>query len=229
MSTEPGDITTREITGPLHLGYALLISLFLLVIAYIAAESLGWSNTWHGISNGVRHSILVIPIWIVFFLPWGLGVFAIYRATKWNRFRTAWVIFPSMFFLCWAFLKATLFAEQPEERFERFSGAAFPGRCENLEYFFSGGGLADYIDTYYFETTPDEINRLIHELKLKADTEFRISEFPHIPISKLPNSPDWRKWQGLRLLKNNTKSSNWIYYLLTNDQRDRAYVKIGCL
>ena len=54
----------------------------------------------------------------------------------------------------------------PQKRFQSFAKVHLPEDTEDLRYHFSGGGLADYTDTYYFQTTPKEIDRLISEMNL---------------------------------------------------------------
>jgi hypothetical protein len=54
-------------------------------------------------------------------------------------------------------------------RSSRLADTPLPAAARNLKFELRGGGIADYSDTCYFETSPAEVDRLIREIGLVED------------------------------------------------------------
>lgn len=117
----------------------------------------------------------------------------------------------------------------PSRRFRNFAKTEMPENARNLHYHFTGGGVADYGDTYYFETTPEEVDRIIVRMHLDEDKFYGREGLTHTSIKKLADCPDFSTWKGARQYKGWDETRNWFYYLITDASRTRVYIMIGCI
>ena len=117
----------------------------------------------------------------------------------------------------------------PKYRFKQLAKADLPANLESLNYRFSGGGLSDYSDTYYFKTSSAEIDRLIREMGLEEDEFYGDSSTSHTIISPLPGSPDFKKWLEHKQFRGGRDEGSWHYYLITNKLKTQVYINVGCI
>ena len=154
---------------PMPFGRLLLISFAVFNLGYIVDQTISWSDHLQGLANGIFHVMFSGIAWCIFVLPWSLIIFAFYRWRRWERFRTHWVLAPALLAVMVSI--GFLIAHPPtaSNRLRTFAKADLPDRIRNLHYHFSGGGITDYSDTYYFETTPAEVDRLVLEMRLTKE------------------------------------------------------------
>jgi hypothetical protein len=117
----------------------------------------------------------------------------------------------------------------PRNRFRSFAKIELPANAGNLHFHFTGGGIADYGDTYYFETTPGEVERIIRELNLSQDSAYGFEGNYHTSIEKIPGCPDFHSWVGARQYRGNDADENWFYSLITNSSKTQVYMRICCI
>jgi hypothetical protein len=86
----------------------------------------------------------------------------------------------------------------PAKRFAKFAKAALPNNVQDLHFRFSGGGFADYGDTYCFTTSPSEVERLIRDMKLEENETYTSGSMSHTGFPSLPNCPDYNTWEGAK-------------------------------
>lgn len=224
MNDEP----THEMKRP-HFGLLLLISFVLFNLGYIVDQTIRWSNHAQGFLNGVIHSLFFGIAWCFYLLPWSLVVFALYRWRGWKRFRTQWVLAPAVLVLL-ATIGGLIFEPPtPSRRFKSFARTELPLNARNLHYHFTGGGVADYGDTYYFETSPEEVARIIGEMNLDEDELYGREGLTYTTVSRLPDCPDFSAWKGAKQYKGSDKREHWFYYLITDATRTKVYLMIGCI
>lgn len=205
----------------------LLVSFTLVNLGYIIDQTIRWSDHVIGFYNGVVHVIFIGIAWCFWFLPWSLIIFALYRWRKWTRFRALWVLAPAVLVLLSILGGLVLNPPTPEWRFKAFAKTELPTNARNLHFDFSGGGVADYNDTYYFETTPEEVDRIIAEMGLRENGDYGRTEFAYAAISLLPNCPDYSTWEDAKQYLGDMES--WRYYLITDASRTKVYIMIGCI
>jgi len=104
--------------------------------------------------------------------------------------------------------------------------AELPADISDLQVQFTGGGVTDHGDTYYFKTSPPEIERLISTMNLSLDQSFDQSASQSF-MRSLPNAPDYRRWTGARQYKK--YDDGWFYYMLINSAKTEVYMFIGSI
>jgi hypothetical protein len=224
MSQEPTQDTKR-----LHFGLLLLISFALFNLGYIVDQTVRWSDHAQGFFNGVVHILFFGIAWCFYLLRWSLVVFALYRWRGWKHHRTQWVLAPAVLVLL-VMIGGLLFQPPtPSRRFKNFAKTELPPNAQNLHYHFSGGGVADYGDTYYFETTPEEVGRIIGEMRLDEDESYGREGLTHSNVSRLPGCPDFSTWEGAKQYKGWDDKQHWFYYLITDGTRTKVYMMVGCI
>ena len=119
--------------------------------------------------------------------------------------------------------------QNPANRFNRFAKTELPINAQDINFRFSGGGFADYADTYYFKTTSKEVDRLIADLGLAEDEFYGRKGMSHTIVSPLPGSPDFSSWEGSKQFKGWDERQHWFYYLITDSTRTQVYVMIACI
>jgi hypothetical protein len=224
MSEQPAHDKKR-----LHFGLLLLISFALFNLGYIVDQTVRWSDHAQGFLNGVIHILFFGIAWCFYLLPWSLIVFGLYRWRGWKRFRTQWVLAPAVLVLLATIGGLLVQLPTPARRFKNFAKTELPANAENLNYHFSGGGVADYGDTYYFETTPEEVDRIIGDMRLEEDEYYGREGLTHTSVSALPGCPDYSTWKAAKQYKGWDDKQHWFYYLITDDSRTKVYMMIGCI
>lgn len=213
----------------LHFFIVMLISFALFSLGYIIDQTIRWSEPLSGFINGMFHVFVFGIVWCVYLLPWNLIIFGLYRWRKWARFRTPLILAPACLALLLSLIGLATNPPTPSNRFKAFTKIDLPHETINLHYFFSGGGITDYTDIYYFETSSDEVTRLITQLELEQDKTRPDSEYFHCSIRVLPNCPDYLTWTGATYYRGWDERQHWFYELITDSSRTKVYVMIGCI
>jgi hypothetical protein len=220
--------TEPEQKKPMHFVLAFLLSLPLANAGYVVDQAVRWTDHLQGLMNGLFHMLFLSMAMPIYMLPWCLAVYFSYRKRKSKRYRTLWIMGPST--LMSLFTLGMLVFQPPSaaRRFESFTKTKLPENLTDLETHFSGGGIADYGDTYYFKTSSAEIDRLIREMKLEEDKSYRDDGTSHTIIRPLPSSPDFRKWPGRKQYRGGRDNDHWFYSLITDKDNSQVYIDVGC-
>lgn len=207
-----------------HLLILLVASFVILVSAFVIDQACRWSDPLEGNLNGLVHSILLGPGWFIIILPLSLVIYGVFRWRRWERNRSLAVLAPSL--ACFLATLAGLIVDPPTapHRFYRFTEVNLPASVRDIRTHFTGGGLADYGDTYYFRCSAEDTDRLIAALGLRLADEYDQDWFATRPI---PSWPDPSAWTG-RLVYRGGRN-HWFYYLVTDASREQVYLFIGCI
>lgn len=211
---------------PLHWWKAHFYSLFFTAGAIVIDAAVRWTDHVEGLVSGLIHGVILSSVWGVLLLPWSIAIVGIYRWAGWLRFRSYWIMVPC-FLLCVTQLGG-LILDPPthRNRFERSMKTSLPEHAQALCHHFSGGGFADYSDSYYFRSFPDEIEKLISNMRLQRDENFEtLNRFNC--IKALPDAPDPALWKNASMFSRDDGLR--FYHLLVNAERTEVYVYFGTL
>ncbi len=217
---------TNLSSSRLNFGITLVISFVLFNSSFVIDQAARWSNHLQGAKNGITHIIVYAVLWFIFALPWALAVFAIFRWRRWKRFRTPIALLPAFLALGGVLLSLVISPPTPQRRFEAFTPSKLPQNVQNLRANYFGGGFVDYTDTYFFETTNDEIERLISDLELEPHTAYSRN---YSPIKQIEGWPDFKDWKGKEFYSGWDDDEHWFYYLLREESGTKVYLVVGCI
>ena len=191
-----------------------------------------WTDHAKGFVAGLFHLPISAISWLLYCLPLNCLVLLLYRWKKWQRFRSFWILMPSISVL--TISAASLLHSPPtaEGRFLQTTGISLPEQREATHWHFSGGGLADYFDVYYFRTRPGEVQRLIQELKLEQVDNprgtFNSNSFK--AIQKKWGTPNPFDWENFSLYYSTSgERQEWHHCLMTTEDQTGVYVIVGCI
>lgn len=199
------------------------ISFGIFLLSYVLDQAIRWSDPWEGAFNGLLQSMFTGFAWILYVLPLSLGINGLYRWRRWERGRTWAVLAPA--FGC-TLLVLVGFAFSPptaEGRLRGFTGAPLPPSVRSLRTHFTGGGLSDYDDIYYFECSAADTDQLIAALGLSLADQFDQDILASPPFLDWPNPA---AWVGRRVYRGGR--DHWFYYLATDASREHVYLIVGC-
>lgn len=208
----------------------LLISVIAFPVGYSIDQTFRWTNHWEGFLSGlIQGAVLAIPWCLIYVLPLSLIISGIYRWRRFKRFRTQWILAPSILIIAVMVGSLVFDPPSPAKRFEEFAKTTLPNNPRDLHYRFTGGGLADYGDTYYFTTSPSEVERLIRDMGLEENETYTSESMLYSGFSPLPGCPDFNTWEGAKQFKGWDDRQHWFYYIITDSTRTQVYVMIGCI
>ena len=139
-----------------------------------------------------------------------------------KRFRAICVVSSFVLSVVFSLVSSLMNQHTPESRFEGFTKTVLPKESEDLCYRFTGGGLGCHIDTYYFRTSAEEINRLIREMRLEKDNDFGSGV-----LSKIANCPDFKDWGKAMTFGRRIDDDGRCYFMVTNKSKTDAYIVIS--
>ena len=208
-------------------GFLLLVSFVIFSLGWIVDQTIRWTDHWQGFLCGLFHVVILGFGWCFTILPWSFLIYGLYEWRGWQRFRTHWILLPSVLIL--SILLGSLAFEPPtaSHRFKRFAHSKLPGDLRNLRTYFAGGGIADYSDSYCFETSPIEVTRLISEMKLEQDSQTQFQAFFNNLEPSRKFDQDLSTWPGLQHY--HRYEDGWFYNLYTDGSETRVYIHIGCI
>ncbi len=209
----------------MHLAKALFFSFCLFSLGLVIDQTARWTDRFHGFLNGLFETIYFGFGWCIYLMPWSIVVYALYRWRKWKRFRTHWIFAPSVFLFVVMIAGLIYEPPTPQNRFRSFTKVELPEMASDIRYSFSGGGLADYGDQYYFKCSPEEVKRLVHEMHLEVDQGYTSPE-SYTLIRGFSDRSDPKTWVGGTQYRGG--SDSWSYYLLTNRDQTEVYVYVFC-
>lgn len=217
-----------ETAKPMHFGLAVFLSLPIAGLGFVISQTVRWSDHLAGFVNGLFHLVFMSLVWPIYMIPWCLAVWFSYRKRESKRHRTLWILGPAMILSFVVVVGLVIDPPSPEKRFVAFTKTRLPSNHTDLEAHFSGGGMADYGDTYYFKTTPSEIDRLIREMEMEEDKLFGNDETSYSVIKPLPGSPNFKTWKGARQYQWMDEKLHWFSYMITDAAKTQAYIFVGC-
>jgi hypothetical protein len=214
----------------LHFALLLIISFSAIPLGYAIEQAFRWTNPMDGFLSGlIQGAVLGLAWCAIYILPWSLIVFGLYRWRGWQRFRSQWILAPSLIVLMVMLGGLLVEPTTPAKRFKRFTKTELPLNAQDLHTHFTGGGFADYSDTYFFTTTPSELDRLIDDLGLSEDIHYGVAGMAPTPIEQLPGCPDFNSWKDAKQFKKWDEEHYRFYYLVTDSTRTQVYFKIICI
>jgi hypothetical protein len=206
-----------------HLLKLLVVSFLMFTGSDVLNQAFRWSDLMEGLFNGVFNSIFIGIAWLFYGLVPGLLVAGLYRWRGWRRFRTVAITAPGIAALTLTIAGLIFDPPTPAGRLKRFTGADIPSSARDLRAHFSGGGLADFGDFYYFRCTPEDTDVLIRALGLIP------VESPWFEKPPFPAWPDPATWAGSTLYGGGRDENRWFYYMRTDATREQVYLFIGCI
>jgi hypothetical protein len=214
----------------MHFALTLLLSFLAFPVGCTIDQTFRWTNHWDGFVSGLIQGGILGVLWcLIYVLPWSLIIFWLYRWRRWQKFRTPWILAPSILIVTVMIGSLIVDPPTPAKRFKNFAKTELPSNAQNLKFRFSGGGFADYADTYYFKTTPEEVDRIIADMGLAEDEFYGREGFSHTTVSQLDGCPDFSSWEGAKQFKGWDDRQHWFYYLITDSTRTQVYVMVGCI
>jgi len=229
MDSETVALEEVDSAKPMRLVYALLLSFPLFGAGYVIEQTIRWTNHLDGLMSGLIHLIFFSIASPIYLIPWALIVHFSFRKRTNQKRRTLWMFGPSILMCLLSIVSLVTNPPTPSHRFKQLAKADLPAKMESLNYYFSGGGLADYHDTYYFKTSSAEIDRLIREMGLEEDEFYGDRSTSHTIISPLPGSPDFKKWPEHIQFRGGRDEGSWHYYLITDKLKTQVYINVGCI
>jgi hypothetical protein len=173
----------------------------------------------------IQGIFLCIP-WVILIAPLTFLLHFLYFRKRAKRICWPVIFTPSA--VSWLVVAVGLVVYPPtvRGRFHLHGKAELPENVKNLKYEFTGGGgfLGDHIDDYYFQTTPDQVDRLIREMKFDVEEEklssaddyrYRLSGFPDVFTWKNPKK--YRRYWDL---------SGFYRCLITDESRTQVYISL---
>jgi hypothetical protein len=224
--TKSGRADHEKTNNQAHLELLLFVSFVISVSGYIIDQTVRWSDHVRGAFNGLIHVFLTGFVWLLFVLPLSLLIYGLFRWRGWQRFRSPAILLPAIVFFVLGV--ANLFTNPPTaaNRLQRLAHVELPPTGRDIRTHFTGGGMADHGDTYYFRCSPDDTERLIRALKLQPTShDFEQSHFDRAPF---PSWPDPSTWAGSTLYRGNREDGPWFFYLRTDAAREQVYLFVGC-
>lgn len=218
-------IVTKTPRHP-HLLLLLASSFLLFTGSFVLDQAFRWSNPMEGIVNGVFHIFFTGMAWLVYGLAPGLLLYGLYRWRGWQRFRTVAIVFPGIVAFVATVVGLFVSPTTPASRLNQFTGAVLPASIHDLHTHFTGGGIADYGDTYYFRCSPADTETLIQALGLTPTDSYDEHFFSEPPF---PSWPDPSSWAGSTLYRGDRNDGAWFLYLRTDAAREQVYLLVGCI
>ena len=209
-----------------HGGLILLLGWIIFSGSYILAETMLWTNKTRGLSSGLFDVILLSIPFIIIFLPiMGLILFLIRRRRLPPMLRILIVTAPVLVRSLPMLGSALHTAQDPEGRYEQRMNCDLPETAENFQAYFSGGGLSDHTDLFYFKATPHEIQSLLESrpYKLRAPESLKYFFIPNPP----DGWPNPKNWDDLNVYT--VDEGSWFYHVLTNKDQTQAFIIAGCI
>lgn len=191
-------------------------------------QAIRWTNHLEGLFSGLIHLAYFSLGAAIYLIPWALIVHFSFRKRASQKRRTLWMLGPSILMCLLSISSLITNPPTAQNRFRAFTKAELPTNLNDLKTHFSGGGFADYGDTYYFKTSSTEIDRLIHEMKLEEDKYYSAEESSYSMMKALPNCPDYGKWVGAKKYTGWDDREHWFYHLIADSSKTQAYIFVGC-
>lgn len=209
----------------LHPALVLVASFFIFIGSFILNQVVRCSDLVDGIVSGLCFLPVSSIGWILDALLPGLLIYALYRWRRWKRFQAVAILSPALATLAFIIAGFIFDPPTPAHRLKKFTGADLPLSAHDLRTHFSGGGLADFEDTYFFRCSPADTEKLIKALDLSPAS----MELPPPTLLKapFPSWPDPGTWSGSTLYQGWRDEGAWSYDLRTDPSREQVYLQVS--
>jgi hypothetical protein len=230
MSSEPAAADAPPSVSPPPLRLASLLfplagSFALFTGSFVIDQAIRWTDTLDGIINGLVQTIVTGLFWMVFGLLPGLLIYSLFQWRGWQRFRTIAILSPAIAIAVLVMANLITSPPTPAHRLKNSTGAELPASAREIRTYFSGGGLHDYTDIYYFRCSAADTDALIRALNLSPiETEVE-SLFLQIGPS-FQSWPDPSTWSGSTQYRGHSDDDQWSYALQTDAAREQIYLWI---
>lgn len=183
-----------------------------------------WTNKTRGLSSGLFDAILLSIPFVIIFLPiMGLILFLIRRRQLSPLLRILIVTAPVLACSLLMLGSTLLTALDTEGRFEQRMNCELPESAENFHAYFSGGGLSDHTDLFYFKISPHDIQHLLESrpYTLRAPETLTYFFIPDPPTGW----PNPKNWDGLKVYT--LDEGFWSYHILINHDQTQVFIIAG--
>ena len=220
---------------PLRVGYVLLLG-YAIIVGWQAIRGVAtWSDWRLGLISGAGNGVFVGGVvTLVIGVPWAIAIWFWFEKMGWSRWRTFILIVPALLVMAMGPLSFVnyLNTRTPPARFEQTTGCELPENLKNFRYHFSGGGFADYGDTYSFQTTPEEVDRLIREMELTGGGgEVEVCYWMEEDGGEsgvLRGFPGVEGWESIEGHGWNDDHHHWYFELVHDETKTKVIIYLGC-
>ena len=218
--------------GPVPRGCLLILVSWLIIWASNCISKMAtWSDPWEGLTNGVLFGLMLgllfVPLLVVILGP----IYLIVRKTRLSA-RTQSLIVLAPAILLAALQVGSLVVSPPTAggRFQWMMGTPLPEEARDFKAHYSGGGLTDFSDMYYFSAGPAAVERLLKTRKYVRIENAHLSEESPLPMSGERPRPGWPSpvhWSNYEVYKYATEK--WYYYIITDGSHTKVFIVAGCI
>jgi hypothetical protein len=201
----------------------LVVSFGVFVSAIVLDQAVRWSNPIDGAINGIFQTIVTGFAWLLYVLPLTLFIHLLFRRRRWERYRMLALLAPAIACVLLVLVGFVISPPTASHRFHQFTGVRLPSSAREVRAHFTGGGLADFGDTYYFRCSASETDRLISTLGLKPADQYDQNWIASAPFK---GWPDPSIWKGRTVYRGHR--DDWSYYLATDASRQQVYLLVFC-
>ena len=170
--------------------------------------------------------LALIPFWAIFLLLCGILIRPLRVSGSRSTTPPFWLLTLSFVVFLAGLSLLAVYPPTPAAKFERTTGTPFPKNATDVQHeFFGTGGLftVDQDDTYYFETTPAEVDRLAKSLQLKRG---RYVPGMNTLFNAIPGAPDFNDWPNAIDYRARSMSGVW-YWMITDQSKTHVYLNMG--
>lgn len=205
---------------------SLGIYMLTLFLSYLF-EEFALNGVVDGIVNSFEKSIFYVMIfglaWLLNIFPLNLLVLGLYRWRRWRKYRTQFVLGPSLCIFGISMLLEVFNWPTAHQLFKVETGVPLPDSAQDLRSSGEHTAMGQIRDTFYFRCNPHDTEKLIQAMHLDEDN----TGFGNSPIERpKPDWPDPRTWKGRRVYTH-SDAKNWVFYnLVTDENQNQVYVYI---
>lgn len=157
-------------------------------------------------------------------LVWFVVVDFLYRKRGWRRFRTHWLLLPSVMVILTMLIGLVLDQrpKNPDRYFKSYAGTELPANATQLRWEHTRGAFESGVQ-FAFTTTPDDVDRLVAEMDLRDDGKPDAHSMNRLWLRDFADYP--LGWQEGRIYRGR-HGSYWLT-LITNAAKTGVYFFSG--
>ncbi len=212
----------------LHFFPIIFIGWVMFIGCYIISEVLQWTDKTRGLTSAIFHAIPYTFVFAMIPFPLMVLILSITRRRRMSLIRRILIVTSPVIVIGFLMVGGSInSAFNSESRFAAMMDYRLPETPVNFKAYHSGGGFADYLDMYYFETNPDEVKKLL-DLRPYLLRDLPMSgSLPIGGVSPPPGWPNPVEWEGLKVFEFHERT--WFYYILVDDNQTQVFVIAGCI
>lgn len=202
----------------------MVIPLMLILGDFVEEVSLnGFSE---GAGNAFNKSffdvLLAALFWGICILPINLIVLLLYRSFRWKKYRTVFVVGPSVGLFLFVMVMAIIEWPSPYRQFALDVGMPVPSSVRDFRSHFRHYSIGDIGDEFYFQCDATDTRKIIQILQLKEESL--------IPGTRqFYTKPDWpnpRDWTGIHVYSKQDAQTLSSFTLITDSTEGQVYLSI---